>query len=186
MQQVFIVAPGPSLTSADCAAVAAWRSAPSRTVIAVNLAWRLIPEADLLFAGDSAWWECDAYRGEVQDRYRGECWTASPSAAKKYGLRFMEPPLLTNSGANAIALAARLGARRIYLLGFDYGPGANGRLHCHEDHPAPLSNTGCFEAAEMRRLAVQMGVQGVTVMNCSHETKLECFERVRVDQVASM
>lgn len=172
------MAPGPSLTQQDCAAVWEWwLSGADRKVIAVNLAWRMAPWANYLFAGDSQFWSRAEYRKEIFSGFRGELWTAGQSAARNWQLRLMQTPLLSNSGANAISLAIRLGARWIGLLGFDYGPGGDGRLHFHPDHPAPLYNTGKFENVEIVRLARELEHDGIRVVNYSRQTTLECFER---------
>ena len=169
--RAFVCASGESLTQSDCDRVSAWRG-PDRIAIAVNLSWRMIPEADILFAGDACFWAHDPYRLEIGAMFHGELWTASQSASRKYKLNLLQRPLRTNSGANAIALAQRLGATWIGLLGFDWG----GR-HWHEDHPKPLGNCRTFETPEIEKLATELRLKKIEVVNCSRQTGLECFPR---------
>ena len=51
-QPVVIIGAGPSLTAVD--ALAAYRACP--TVITVNDAYRLLPQAPVLYAADAQWW----------------------------------------------------------------------------------------------------------------------------------
>lgn len=183
----FIVAPGPSLTAEDAELVHQWRhpsaawSGPDRRVIAVNCAFRVLPWADLLYSGDAGWW-----REYDTSSYRGEMWTASPSTSLRLGINLLAQPILTNSGANAIMFASRLGARRIYLTGFDYGAAEDGTLHCHADHPLPLHNTGEFNMAEMERLAAALRHQGVEVRNYSRRSAIPCLGRFDLDRLLDL
>jgi hypothetical protein len=180
--QAFILASGPSLTREDCDLIKSWAGG-DRIVIAVNLSWRMAPWANVLFAGDAAFYSHDPYRLEVQDNFRGTLYTASQKAARIYGLNLLNAPLLTNSGANAIQLARQLGADWIGLLGFDYGPADDGALHWHEDHQPPLGNSRLFETPEIQRLARELREEGIKVVNCSRRTRLDCFTRMDLEHV---
>jgi hypothetical protein len=115
--------------------------------IAVNNTWALVPRADVLYAGDAAWWE--RYGSEAR-HFKGEKWTRSPEAANKYGLHLAEheqgnhlparPRCVSlggNSGHQAVCLAYAFGARRIVLLGFDMHRKQGG--HWHGEHEGMLS-----------------------------------------------
>lgn len=166
--QAFVICPGPSLTQSDCDAVRRWydKAPGNRCVIAVNLAWHMVPWAPVLFAGDSQWWAHDDYRLDVGERFLGECWTAGQGAARKYGINLLTPPLMTNSGMNAIQLARReFRMRQIRLLGMDYQPGTDGSLHCHADHPAPLHNAARFEIRDALFIHSGCRAMGVVIEN---------------------
>lgn len=165
----FVIASGLSLTADDCARVRDWRNA-DRQVIVVNRSWKMAPWADILFAGDAQFWAYDPYRIEIEKEFAGRKFTASPKAAKLYGLELMPFPILSNSGANAIKLASSLGGKSIYLLGFDWGG-----PHWHEDHPEPLTNGREFETPEITLLSHRLRDAGVSVINCTRKTGLTCF-----------
>ena len=61
-----ICASGPSISETDFAMV---RRFTTWNVIAVNNTWELMPWADILYAGDIAWW--DRYGGKAR-RFKGE------------------------------------------------------------------------------------------------------------------
>jgi len=86
-----------------------------------------------------------------------------------------------NSGANAISLAAWLGAEKIILLGYDCS--IKKGFHWHGQHKKPLTNCtsikhwpGIFE-----KVAKAFG--HVEIINCTRETELECFKRDKLESV---
>lgn len=185
-----VIASGPSLTAADVAAVeaAGWRT------VAVNESFRLISRPDLLYACDYAWW----FRRAEEVRPLGfERWCGDRRAAREFGLSFVEVEpgaglgcggsirSCGNSGAQAIQLAFRRGARRILLLGFDHAR-TGGRAHWHGDHPAGLNNapetaiSGWLAAAPA--LARDLAAVGVETVNCSRATALDCWPRLALDE----
>ena len=107
-------------------------------MIAVNDAYRLFPDAAVLYACDSEWWDV---HGGCPD-FAGEKWSSHSvdagghndkrEVAKKYGLKLVEgrdrdgfsfdPACIhygSNSGFQAVNLAILFGAKRIVLVGFD-------------------------------------------------------------------
>lgn len=153
-----VVATGPSLTveMADlCRAV----QRDGWPIVAVNDAYRMLPEANLLYACDAAWW--DVHHGALD--FRGERWSSHALAnndkrhiALSYGVRLVSgadaegfsfnPDVIHyggNSGFQAINLALLLGASRIALVGFDMRTTAQRHFFGH--HPAPLLNHVRYE-----------------------------------------
>ena len=179
------IASGPSLTPEDCELVRQWRTAGGdRRIIVANLAWKAAPFADYLYAADLMFWEDGfdpatgvKYREDVFQNFKGALYTTSALAAGRYGIKREVGLGLTNSGIQCVALAARMGAMRIVMLGYDYGLGPNGEVHFHADHPAPLDNgnKGRFETKEVARLATELASKGVQVVNCSRRSALTCF-----------
>lgn len=88
-----------------------------------------------------------------------------------------------NSGYQAVNLAFLLGADPIYLLGYDMKIGPNGQKHWHPDHagrnPGEVQLNTWAENFE----TMLPDLDGVSVVNCSRETAIECFPRARIEDV---
>jgi hypothetical protein len=84
-----------------------------------------------------------------------------------------------NSGGGLIHLLRNMGAKRIMLLGYDFGF-THGKAHWHGDHPRHLGNAGSMKSwfPHMNKLAEDLAAEGVKVINCSRHTALECFKRM--------
>jgi len=80
-----------------------------------------------------------------------------------------------NSGAGCISLAAKAGAKRIILLGYDCQH-TNGKAHWHGNHPKMLGNAENIPKwlQGFERLASDF--KDVEIVNCSRETALKCFK----------
>ncbi len=85
---------------------------------------------------DRAWW--DKYIRSAAAEFSGHLYTCSDGV---YGLPSTGAHHYQNSGAGAIAFAARRGAKRIILLGYDCRH-TGGKTHWHGDHPPELANAG--------------------------------------------
>jgi len=81
-----------------------------------------------------------------------------------------------NSGAGAIALAAKAGARRVLLLGYDCQK-TGGKAHWHGDHPEGLGNAGSIHKWPAQFAQLKASMAGVEIINCSRATALTCFPR---------
>ena len=142
----------------------------------MNTSFRLCPDADILYAMDPKWWE--NYGPEVTRAFRGERW----SLARLRGVNFVRfRRHCLNGGAGAIALATKLGALRVYLLGYD-AQKTGGRAHWHGDHPPDMGNAGRVaewpaQFAELRSWLDHR----VDVINLSRETAITCFRRGTVE-----
>lgn len=162
-------------------------------VIVVNESWRRVPDADVLYAHDVRYWQQRI--DEIRAGFRGECWTQSLSAAKRYGLRpiksynrdgLTKSPTAIHNGGNsgygAINLAYLFGARRILLVGFDMQR-TDGRSHWHGDHAPPLSQGQPFAQwlPRFKRLAADLKAAGVAAINCSPTSALDCFPVVPIE-----
>lgn len=171
---VVVAATGPSFSQAQADAIGAARAADRCRVIAINDAWRQLPHADVLYAGDGRWY--DVHLPAIRAaRFTGEMWTQNKRAMPGYfpsvgpppgppplsGCHYVEGksnPGLTkrpyvihngrNSGFAAINLAYLFGGMRpmrIIVVGLDMQKGKDGRQHFFGDHPKPLSNDLPFE-----------------------------------------
>jgi hypothetical protein len=156
-------------------------------VIAVNDAYQYAPFAVALMASDSEWWR--AHKGVPS--FAGLKYCLSPGILGKWtdvqvlratgsrGLE-MEPTGLktgSNSGAAAINLAVHFGAQRILLLGYDMSRDIGGREHFFGRHQQGLRNGSPYSLFKKAFEAMVPALKaiGVSVINCSRRTALECF-----------
>ena len=109
------------------------------------------------------------------------------SIKAEYGRGLNKKPWTVNCGMNsgyqAINLAYHLGAKEIFLLGYDMQR-TGGQSHFHGDHPKGWANGGDYSdwCKRLAELAADLRVEGVRVVNCSRETALECFDRSTIDE----
>jgi hypothetical protein len=171
---VVCIASGPSLSTDDVALV----EKSGLPAVVTNTTFRLCPWAAALYANDLKWWK--VYHDEVATEFRGRRFSGSV-VAQKYGAEWFRG--LSNSGAGAISLALAGGASRVILLGYDCGPAADGRTHWHGDHPRELSNAASMLkwAAQFAAAARHAARRGVTVINTSRRTSLNCFPRAPLE-----
>lgn len=148
----------------------------------------------MLYAADERFW--DTYKDEIFPGFRGECWSVSEGARKKYGTYWIRhcrdsgfnpsPDTINgggNSGFQSIHLAATFGATRIVLLGFDMQR-TGGKEHWHGKHKGKLPNGQGFEnwMRQMQPLARDLKKRGIEVINCTRQTALRCFPRARLEE----
>jgi hypothetical protein len=194
-----VAASGPSLTNEVAAKVrraqfAGWR------VLVVNDAYRQVRSADALYATDFAWWS--AHNG-ARD-FLGERWTSHSTSmaviddkslvAHRYDLNFVlakhgkgfskDPQCIhygspEHSGFQAVNLAILAGAKRIVLVGFDYGYSAE--PHFFGAHPMNLRQPKAHEYADMARAfdSVETNVQ---IDNATSGSGLKKFPMVDLDE----
>lgn len=124
----------------------------------------------MLYAVDRRWWE--NIGPEARRIFKGKLC----SHAVVPGVDFVGSACVKNSGANAIALAAWQGAKRIILVGYDCQL-TNGKTHWHGDHPKPLTNAHSINLWPDRFNKVAALLRGVEIINCSRQTALTCFTR---------
>lgn len=187
-ETVVILASGPSLTPE----AATYARARADRVIAINESWSLCPNADVLYAADSAWW---INRAPSVEEFKGARWscdlgwfnkTPPPNvtlAPVKPGAAItLDGPISTgkNSSFQAMHLAVRWGAKRIVFVGLDM-TAANGG-HWHADHGPGLRNTEertytLFRAA-FESAAPELAALGVEVINASPSSALDCFRKI--------
>jgi len=189
-QTACVIASGPSLSKADCDAVAGsgWRT------IAINDSWRRAPFADVIYACDAAWWK--VHFTQVEKQFAGERWTQDIEAARRFELNRVgskNAPGLGkdgvihqggNGGYQAINLAWQWGAKRILLLGLDCKPGADKKAHWFGQHEGPLSKIQNYSLWQTNfpRLAVDLANDGTEVFNLTRDTALTCFPKMTLEE----
>lgn len=183
-RNVVVIASGPSLTKEDvdyCKNKA--------TIFVVNDNYRLAPWADLLYAADYPWW----VEHEGVPDFKGLKYTQDQRAAAAYGITHVDGrwrPGIShsreyihygyNSGFQAFNLAYLMGAKNIYLLGFDFMMDGD-KKHWFGDHPGNLNKDMHEALLKMRRhmdsSARQCRNSALNVVNCSRRTALKEFDR---------
>jgi hypothetical protein len=138
-ETVYIVAGGPSLKDFD------FSKLKDKKVIAVNKAFMFVPECDVIYWTDTRFYNW--YKKEI-DAISCLKYTPSPHPInladdvillRNAGGRILD--LTTdkitagnNSGFGALSLALKMGAAKIYLLGYDMGFSGN-KTHFHDGYP---------------------------------------------------
>jgi len=188
-ETVVIIAGGPSITEKDV------RYIESRDVdiLGINDAYRICNRLDYLYACDRRWWMhhwsrvkpvlCRKFALEEQ----GFPGVEQMKNGGISGLSFEWPKLRTgkNSGYQAINLAILLGYKRIVLLGYDMQH-TFGKVHWFGNHPKPLNNAPQGKFKEWIGLFEKM-VESIPadtqIINCTRQTALECFPKVKLEDV---
>lgn len=177
-----IVGGGPSLN--ECP-VRLGLSYPNVHYLAINDAYRLLPEASLFYACDYRWWE---YHYESLQRLPGMKVTIDAEAARRWpdlqayhgvdGIGLCKIPHVLhtgkNSGYQAINLAYHGGARRIILLGYDLQKSKQ-RSHWFMDNPFTQKANYKNWIPRFEPLAKDLMELGIDVINCSPNTALTAF-----------
>ena len=183
---VLCVASGPSLTAED---VEYCRTRVDAAVV-VNNGYQLAPWATALYAADWLWWQwhrgAPSFHGLKYSLTRqAGCWPGVEVLRKTgdEGLETDPSGLRTgrNSGYQAMNLAVHLGASRIVLLGYDMQRGPKGESHWHGDHPNHVNSPFPIFTRKFETLVGPLSKRGITVVNCSRETALRAFPRMRLE-----
>lgn len=181
---VFIIGGGTSLHGFD------WKRLVGRKVIGANAAFTLGARiCPVCFFSDAHWF--DWFEARLHDEYAGIVVTHSPE------LRTGRPPWVhwflrrepglwrdaiggCNSGAGAINLALIMGARRVFLLGFDCKPGNDGRANWHPHQIEPTSPY-VYPVFMQDFAAVARDLPsvfpGTEIINLNPDSELECFRK---------
>jgi len=200
---VVCIGTGPSLTLEQI------QSAREKgfTLYGCNLAYQIVPDLAVLYGCNKGFWGYYWDRGLRE--HRAEKWTTNKSAAREYGLRWIDeknrmglsadPSYVHHghgSGYTLVNLAYLLGAERIVLLGYDlkYAPDYDGKArqvgssprHYFGEYPDELQHWPSQKVArgvhyELVDLYRSVAEQGlVEVINCTPDTALDCFPRIDI------
>lgn len=178
---VYIIGGGPSLRGFD------WEQLRGRKVIAINRAFEVAPWADVLY-----WTDADFYRWYKRDidSFRGMKVTCRPAkipsenilllcGVRDYGLD-LRPSYIcdgNNSGYGALNLAVKLGAKRIYLLGYDLHS-TQDATHWHNGYNRRHNHTIYKRLFKYFDSAVPvLNKLGVEVWNANPDSHLACFRK---------
>jgi hypothetical protein len=168
---VAVFATGPSLTREQCDG---W-DGPS---VVVNDAFRLKPEAEVLYAADGQWWrenkDALEFKG-LKVTCMASCQDDRVMLLQQAGIEgFDDRPthLRTggNSGYQAIHVAIQAKAKTIKLFGFDMHG-----THFFGKHKAPLRNTEPEHFAHWAPRFDALNGRGSEIINCTPGSALTCF-----------
>jgi hypothetical protein len=179
-EPALIFAPGPSLPEL-------WstkRELPCPAIV-VNDAWRIVPNADILYATDLRWW---VYYNQVPEfnglrvswggdiRLPGDILYLADSGLAGFDPRLGWVRHCWNSGGAAIHLAAQLGANPILLVGFDMRA-VGGKEHFFGDHPRDIQRGSPYELwfPPFASLAADLAQHRIRVLNCTPGSALTAF-----------
>lgn len=184
-ETVVVIASGPSFSQEQADHVSSARAKGRCRVIGVNNAFHRIPRLDAIYALDPIWWKeyqpARFYHDARHKLVRPEFWCGHERGicydAKFTGLMPMGNG--TNSGLHGVILAARKGAGKIIMLGFDYHV-ERGR-HWHRDHATHMRNPDAmrcrFWKIAFERLWPRFRDSDVELVNCSPGTALRAVPR---------
>jgi hypothetical protein len=169
------IASGGSLTKEDCEIARQWlEQKEDRVIITVNTSYRIAPFAAYLYACDRQWWAQN--HKQVKKNFKGRLFTH----CKFPDVEHAHCKDYRNSGANAIALAARMGCKKIYLLGYDCSL-KNG-YHWHGKHGGKFKDCKSIERWPKIFQDLANEHKEIEIKNLSRHTELTCFERAEVEK----
>jgi hypothetical protein len=196
-QDAFIIGGGSSLKGFDFATLR------GHNCLGVNDAFRLGPEVcPRLIFGDDTWWQQTKFDVENYAKAGGRVYSIAPASINLH-VPWLEVCRRVDdgwssgehlgwnrsTGAAAINLAVNLGAKRIFLLGFDCGPGDNRKTHWHTHRriPTPDHSFNRFLpgfALVARKL--QECHPNVTVFNVSPNSRLEHWQKISFGEMEGL
>lgn len=191
-ERVVVVAGGPSVTLSQVRTIGRARDLDLCKVIAVNDAVFPCWFADILYAADARWWD---YHKGLQSFTKVR---VSFNNLGRYDVQHMrdtgpvgydpEPGNIrhgSNSGYQAVHLAAQLGAREIVIVGLDYTDEDRARDHWFGRHEGRLdisSNTADWRQ-KFRILTDDLARRGVMVSNASPISTIEWVRRIDINDL---
>lgn len=186
-EDAYIVGGGPSLRTFD------WDLIRGKNTIGCNSAFSL--GADIVkinIFGDLRWWEeigskqASSYGGIMIGCLSGtedaKCeWLLTMKRSTQTGLSKKELGFNGNSGSLAVNLALILGARRVFLLGFDMKLGTRGQANWHdiryEKAQAEVYQRFINGFAWVKR-DLPKHFPGCEIINLTDDSKLDLFPKV--------
>ncbi len=197
-RRCFIIGGGPSLKNVDLSVL------KGELVIGINRAYEIC-DPSILFGVDGQLWgwvekgQCGEQSRRKFGEYKGyKAWMAlykivpldlclinvDSSAGHKVGTT-KKLSFKNNSGYGAINLAAALGAKQIYLLGFDMRGNRQGKQKWwHSGYPIDYGeNIYTRYIKELNAFAPVLQKAGVEVVNLTKRSVLKCFPSGDLDKV---
>ncbi len=172
-----VMASGPSMTAEDADLIRRWRDGHERRVITVNTTYQRLPEADVIYAYDPAWWSDHIEAAQETD---AELWSASSESCRLFGINQAHLRLLSGgSGTQAARLAlTEFLAGEVFLVGFDMQhTGAD--EHWHLAHPAHYPKNSDY--SEWRSVLNELAIEFKgRLFNASRESALN-IPRIRLE-----
>jgi len=167
-------------------------------IIGVNAAYKLGSWIDILFFGDCRFYEWNRLELEKWSNSAVTCCTKLKNHPK---IEYLEPidsqhinieDLNTiswptknggaNSGGAAICLAAKLGAKNIFLLGFDGQP-VNGQHHWHNYYKMPSRDWVYSRFNNFFKVIAQDALEcNINIYNVNPDSAIPYFKKITPDE----
>lgn len=169
----------------------AWDWLLGQRVIAVNRAYEVVPNAEVVYFSDFRFW---SWNQVCLERHLGRKVTSAVRIKEK-GVEHVQITGLTgidtepgkirqgnNSGYGAINLAIHFGAKRIFLLGFDMNF-TDGRCHWHDGYPViNTEKTLKRMTAYFDTMVDPIKKLGVEVINLNPNSAIDCFPKAQPEE----
>lgn len=186
---VYIIGGGPSLKHFD------WSRLEGKKVIAINRAFEVLPNADVLYWTDSRFYKW--YRKEI-NKFPGLKITCRSFHDKPSDVVLLKannaikmdirPGFIShgnNSGYGAINLAVKLGAKKIYLLGYDMKSNTNDS-HWHSGYSSKHNHNIYIKMMKhFDSVPEQLKKLNITCFNANIKSELTTFRKCTVDDAIS-
>ena len=173
-----------------------------KPIIGVNAAYKLGSWIDILFFGDCRFYEWNRLELEKWPNSAVTCCTKLKNHPK---IEYLEPidsqhinieDLNTiswptkdggaNSGGAAICLAAKLGAKNIFLLGFDGQP-VNGQHHWHNYYKMPSRDWVYSRFNNFFKVIAQDALEcNINIYNVNPDSAIPYFKKISITEFYKM
>jgi hypothetical protein len=188
-QTVYIIGGGPSLTGFD------FNKLQGKNVIAVNKAYAYAKQPYVLYWTDSRfynWYKdeinalpCMKVTSSSNFRNTGNGITILKNkTGKELNLECKPFEICAgnNSGYGAIHLAIKMGAKKIYLLGYDMQLEAN-KSHWHDGYPVANNPRASIYASMLNYIEANANIikSAVNIYNTNRKSALKCFDFCTID-----
>lgn len=184
-ETIYIIGGGPSLKNFD------WNLLKGKKIIAINRAYEVLPWAEVLYWTDSRFYKW--YKSDI-DMFGGLKVTCRPFPSMPHSIALlksgssnkldMRESYIThgnNSGYGAINLAVKLGAKKIYLLGYDMD--SNPKLtHWHDGYQVNHNHTIYSKMiTQFQGLDKELSKLNIEIFNANIKSKLDVFRKCSLE-----
>lgn len=192
----YIVAGGPSLSNFDWSLLT-----PDKFVIAINRAYEVLPNAQIVYFTDKDYWE---RHKDAMLQHKGQLMRGilpNNKEQKHPDVQYWEltgphgyetNPGCLRHGSNSThavlnMVAAHLGFKKVYLLGVDMkwgAPGNKNTSHWHDGH-ARIDHEAVYKKMikSFELIAPELTKAGVEVYNCNPDSALNVFPKIRIEEI---
>lgn len=200
-QDVFIVAGGYSVNDINL------NYLHDKNTVAINDSYKILPNATALFWCDNSWCgrEFDGLKlhqtklrfhsmhhgaGHIANDVKAPGGATVVHRTGEYGFDpNVDHVMGNNGGVQCLNLVINMGAKRIYLIGYDMrdDPLKRGKTHFHNHHILPIRHDTYSRLfipsmvaldKEVRRLGIN-----VEIINCSRTSAITCFKKEIVKEL---
>lgn len=200
-QDVFIVGGGYSVRDINLEYL------HDKNTVAINDAYKILPNATALFWCDNSWCgrEFDGLKAhKTKQRFHTRKYASTHIAqnikapggatvlnrSDDYGFDpNVDNVCGNNGGTQCLNFVVNMGAKRIYLIGYDMrdDPLKRGKTHWHDDHQLVIrhdtySRLFIPSIVSLNKSIKKRGIN-VDIINCSQTSAIPCFEKRRVQEL---